>query len=132
MTTGFEIGIADDSTMTDLDDLTIPIPAPQSPFKPFYDYRILADGSKRGLGAATAIWRWAYLTDEQRDELRAFCGDPSAVIFITTRTAENSDSFATYAAIMNWPEEAEDRQGQRLGTIVRHDFVLEFRSLVAQ
>ena len=110
--------------MTNVEELSTPLPAPRSTFSPHSQYLRLGDGSVRGGGWATATWRWGFLTQAQRDQLRTFCTDASASVYIKPRKNDNSAAYQVYAATMIWPQEEErETSGKRL------DFVVEFTNL---
>jgi len=110
--------------MTNLENLTPPLPAPKSYFRPFYESITLADGSIRGMGSPVASWRWGVLSRAQRDALRVFCTSKSATVYIRTRKTDSADAYTDYRAIMIWPDDEERDAGRRL------DFLIEFRQLV--
>lgn len=103
------------------------LPAPHGLWTPYTQPVVLGDGMVRGAGWMTAEWKWGFITRAQRQILRAFCPAPnaSAIVYIKTRTVENSDAYVTYYANMIWPQQEEPQAGRRL------DFSLKFQGLVA-
>lgn len=107
--------------------LTEPVTVvPVASFEPFADYRTLASGKRLGLGAPVATWEFPTLEREQRDQLRTFCTEASAAVFIRTATNEDDDEYADFSAVMHWPD-AEDRPAG-----LRHGFRIRFTHLVEQ
>ena len=104
MTHEFEIGTSE-GTMTNLAALDMPVEAPRSAYAPYAKLVRLGDGSTRGLGYPQAQWSFPLLTLEERDQLKTFCADASAVVYI--RTKLNDDTYADFRAVMHWPEEEE-------------------------
>ncbi len=102
---------------------------PQWTYQPYTSYQDLLDGTRRGMGFPMATWHWQFLTDVQREALRALCPGLSAQVYIKTLTNETSSgvrTYGTFSAVMFWPPASEDKQaGNVLG------FTLEFHHLVA-
>ena len=122
----FEIG-ADVLTMVNVETLDGgSMPAPRAPYKVYTEPIELGSGAIRGAGFPSVIWRWGFLTQEQRDALRTYCPGASANVYIKTSGVDSADAYGIYSAVMVWPEE-EDRQASR-----RTDFAIEFRRLVPQ
>lgn len=117
----YEIG-ASYVGMTNVEDLATPLSAPKSTFLPYSQLLNLGEGTVRGSGWATATWRFGFLTQSQRNQLRTFCTSASASVYIKTRKNDTSDAYEVYTAVMIWPEENKDA-GKRL------DFVLAFQNL---
>ena len=97
---------------------------PKGYFRPFVEQRRLGNGQLRNLGRPVATWTWGLVARAQRDVLRTYCTGPSASVYIRTSTNESGDTFATYSAIVDWPDESDRQSGRRL------NFVLTFGSLV--
>lgn len=114
----FMIGLTK-QTMTNVEDLGI-IP-PKTEFRPALERVNLGSGKVRDLGYSVVIWRWGFLTLEQREKLRDYCSDASNEVWIRTRINEE-DKYADAKAIMIWPETEEREVGG-----IRIDFQLEFR-----
>lgn len=97
-------------------------------FEPHSVLQDTAAGTVRGLGWPTAQWILGLVSRAFRDELREFCPGPSAEVYITTRTSENSDEYATFLCEMVWPNPKDEGHSadQRL------DLVINFRKLVLQ
>ena len=111
--------------LTNVEDLTNAPAAPRSQFTESSVYVPLGDGTTRGAGWPTAKWRWGYLTQAQRDDLRAYCTGASNSLYICTRENDTSDQYNYYTCTMIWPLEEEKDHGKRL------DFVVEFQNLSA-
>lgn len=112
--------------MTNIEELTVPIPNMQSYFKPYGEVVILGNGMQFGRGFAQVDWKWNFLTREQRDQLRTFCTGASATVFIRTRVNDSADQYKNYQCLMFWPLEEERFARKRL------DFMVQFRQLVEQ
>ena len=119
----FEIG----STyvgMTNVEELTVPLPPPASTYKRYALEVDLGDDTVRGFGLPSATWRWQVLTLAQRDQLKTFCSGASATVFIQTKKRDASEVYDEFTAVMIWQEEEDVWSGR-----VR-DFVVRFRSMV--
>jgi len=92
----------------------------------------LGNNSARLLGAPYVEWRWGYMQSGERDILRTYCKNASALVYIWTPTTEKvsgvSNAAARYQAQMIWPapEMPEDPQTGR-----RVQFSIIFRQLVS-
>jgi hypothetical protein len=68
-------------------------------------------------------WIFGLLTQEERDELAAFCpGGVSNTIYIVTKMPD--DSYATFVGTLHWPEEEPTFPGSSFANII-----LEFTDL---
>jgi hypothetical protein len=110
--------------LANLESLTTPVVAPRATYRPYTDKVQLGDGSFRGIGAPIVTWRWGFLTQEQRDQLRLYCTGKSAAVHIQTTIVDSADEYRQFSCVMVWPDEEERQTTRRL------DFVLEFRQLV--
>jgi hypothetical protein len=122
MTSPYAIGTTYE-TLTPLDELTTPV---IDPTPSFYDGELritLGNGQKKWVGAPWAALDFALLTVDQRNQLREFCADGSAEIYLTTR--KNDDTFVTFSGIMWWPDE-----DQRALTDDPANLRVEFHNLV--
>ncbi len=117
----YEIG-ASYGAMVNLESLTAAVNPPKSSFRPNSQRQQLGDGTVRGGGWATAEWRWGFVTQAQRDQLRTFCTGASSEVYIKTRK-NDADAYQVYTAVMIWPEVEEKIAGRRL------DFVIQFQNL---
>lgn len=116
-------------TMTNLEELDVPIAPPKSTYSPGVEKVHLGSGKFRWLGSPVAEWRWGFLTQAQRDQLRTFCPGTSSIVYIQTRVNDQSgdppSDYQIFQAVMEWPNEDKDA-GRRL------DFVIRFTSLIPQ
>ena len=119
----FEIGTTEGG-MTNIEQLTTPLPDPRSSFLPFARTVSLGSGGTRGIGTPVAIWTFGILTVEQYSQLKTFCPDASADIFIHTKI--DDDTYATFSGVMIWPNELQDRF---LGGH-RRNLSVQFRQLI--
>lgn len=128
----FKIG----TSLMALDDLSeIFTPDRSDVFEPdwsFQDFATaieLADGTVKGQGFPIAIWRWAHLSDVNRQELKDLCPGLSALVYIETATNEvdiYGTVFKQYQAVMRWTEEDEDKSvDQTLGVLIRFTHLIE-------
>ena len=117
----FEIGLTE-MEMENLETLTTPLERPKSEYLPYARTVNLGDGGKRGVGSPMAVWRFALLTVEQRDQLKTFCPDASGTVYI--RTKLNDDAYANFQATMIWTEDEERWYG------VKRNYEILFRNLV--
>lgn len=122
ISTGFCIGTS--YPPDDLADFDPPIDAPLWSYNQSRDTVILADGSARGFGLPSASWRFGFLTNAQRDELREICPGASANVFIKTKTPESDENFVEFSAVMYWPV-TENAQSE-----VMLDITIEFANLI--
>lgn len=110
--------------LTNVEDLTNGVPAPKSAFVDYSQYLPLGDGTVRGSGWATGEWRWGYLEQAERGDLRAYCTGASNSVYIRTRENDTSDQYGYYSCTVIWPQEEEKDH------FYRPDFVLRFQKLV--
>lgn len=125
MATEFKIGSSLE-TLTRLEELTVPLPAPKAPFREVADIVTVASGLVVGKGFPNCQWIFSLLTTAQRDQLKTFCPNISARVYMRTMT-NDADAYKTYQAVMIWPVE-EDRD-----PTARHDrleLIVEFRRMV--
>jgi len=108
--------------MTNLVDLTVRVEPPRSQYFPYSRTVTLGNGTKRGLGAPMAVWGFALLTLEERNQLKEFCDGASAEVYI--RTKLNEDTYADFSATMIWPDEEERWYGEK------RNMTITFRNLV--
>jgi len=104
---------------------TLGLNAPRSTFKPWVSTIDLGNATARALGRPLAAWLWGFVTQAQRNTLRAYCTGKSARVYICTRKNDTSDAYVTYDALMLWPDDEEKATGRRL------NFTLQFRDLIA-
>lgn len=128
-TVDYKIGLTSGS-MIDLQSLTvsgspIPVDPPKSTMMPYSDSITLISGLVRGLGYPTCTWMWSVIPRAQRDALRQFCPGQSANVYIRTKTMDNSDIYANYAAVMVWPTLEEERDATR-----RVNLKITFKTMV--
>lgn len=104
---------------------TLGVLAPRGDMESYSQAIPLQSGLLRGGGWRRASWKWGYLPIAQRDILRAYCPDASALVYIKTKTRAAADAYAVYQATMIWqvPERVEATR--------RLDFELKFQNLVA-
>lgn len=112
--------------MTNIESLTTPVPNPKPFYRPYVEIVETLSGNDFGRGPAEVDWVWNIFTREQRDQLRTFCTGSSSLVYIRTRTNDNSDEYKNYQAVMHWPLDEERDAGKRL------DFKITFTHLVEQ
>ncbi len=110
------------ANLVNLESLSTAVNPPRSSFKEYSQRVGLGDGKIRGLGWATANWRWGFLSQAERNKLRTFCTGASNRVYIRTRKNDSSDAYNYYEAVMVWGEEERDHS-------IRLDFELVFRDL---
>ena len=130
----FQLGTT--STLTNIEALPTPLPVPRAPFKPYARTRTAASGRSLGQGFPTCQWIFSRLTPAHREQLRAFCPGPSAVVYIRTMTNEKdsphgipADAYQTFRAVLHWPE---DERRDPAKTHDRLELTLSFTHLVLQ
>lgn len=115
--------------LTNVESITVSsgpsIRAPNGNFQPYSQPLKLGNGLVRGGGWPTDVWRWGYMTQQQRDALRAYSTGASNSVYIKTRTVDSADSYAVFSASMIWPIK-EERVATR-----RDTFELQFQKLVS-
>ena len=119
----FEIGTTEVG-MTNLEALTTPVSPPRSSFLPYAKIVPLGSAGTLGVGSPVAVWSFGILTVEEYNQLKTFCPDASADIFI--RTKIDDDTYAVFSGVMIWPNELQDRF---LGGH-RRNLSIQFRQLV--
>lgn len=112
--------------LTNIESLATPVTPPRWFYRPDVERKKLANGLVRALGLPTAEWRWGVITRAERDILRTYCTSASTHVYIRTKTANSSDAYANFLAVMIWPEEEEVDATRRL------DFVIRFEHLEVQ
>jgi hypothetical protein len=131
-----EFGISLTSTITLLENLTVALPIPRAPYKPYMRSRTASSGKSIAQGFASFQWIFSRLTPAQREQLRTFCPGSSAVVYIRTMTNEKdtphsvaADSYQTFQCVMHWPD---DEKRDPAKTHDRLDFTITFTNLVLQ
>jgi hypothetical protein len=109
----YQIGTTQ-GTLTNLSSLSTSVPDPQQTFKPYYESVNTGSGLVVGRGWAQDRWDFGYLKDAQRNALKAFCPNGSAIVYIQTY----NDNLATpawkqYRAVMVWTNEGEERRNDK-------------------
>ena len=118
----FEIG-ATEGGMTNIEDLTTPLPAPRSNYFPYARTHSTGNGGTRGVGSPIATWTFPVFSVDQFNQLKSFCPDASADVYI--RTKLDNDAYADFQAKMIWPNDPQDRwYGER------KNFTVTFRNLI--
>jgi len=113
-----------------LEDLLDQAGDPDWSFQQYATAIRLGDGTLKGQGFPVAIWRWNFMTNANRDELKDLCPNLSALIYIRTPTNEidvyGDLVWGTFQCIMNWTPEDEDKQvNKTLGLIVTFTHLVE-------
>jgi len=109
--------------LTNIEQLTTPLPEPKSAFLPYARTISLGSGGTRGIGNPVAVWTFPILSIAQYNQLKTFCPNASADIFIVTKI--DDDTYATFSGMMIWPNEPQDRwYGER------KNFSVQFRQLI--
>jgi len=123
----FRIGLTS-GTVTNIEALAMPLPAPRAPFNPFARTVTAASGISIGKGFPSCQWIFARLTPVQREQLRTFCPGASAIVYIRTMTNDGGDTYANFQAVMHWPD-SERRDPAK--THDRLELAITFTHLVA-
>lgn len=112
--------------MVNVENLSTPLPAPKSMefYQPYTQYIPAGDGTVFGAGWAVTEWHWGYVTKAQYEQLKTFCSGASSEVYIKTR--KNDGTYATYKAVMVWPQ-THNIQGD-----IYLEFTLKFQRLEAQ
>ena len=113
------------ATLTELSSLTVPLKDPRATYQPYSQQIRLGSGKIRGIGFPVVSWRWGFLTQSQRDQLREYVENASEELYIETEFVDNSDAFVIAQVVATWPM-VEERDTTR-----RLDFVMDFMVLNA-
>ena len=100
--------------------------APKVRYYPGGESVVLGDGSKRWVGFPSATMTWGFISQANRDALRAYCAGASATVYISIPVNDNQDEYVDFQATMFWPDE-EERDASR-----RKEFVIEYKRLIEQ
>lgn len=119
----YEIGTTLEG-MTNIESLATPLPVPRAPFRDSARRVRAASGRVYGQGFASCEWLFSPLSSAQRAQLKTFCADESANVYI--KTLASNDTYKVYQAVMVWPE-TEDREPAIRDRI---DFAVSFTHLV--
>jgi hypothetical protein len=95
---------------------------PLGDFVRWVDTKSLGNGLARSVGRPLASWLWKNIGVAHRTALSNFCTGKSARVYICTLKDPNTNAFATYQAVMLWPDDDDT---------YKPDFVIRFRDLVA-
>lgn len=93
-------------------------------FQPWAGVADLGSGLARGLGRPTAQWFWGFILPAMKAQLRTYCPDKSARVFIKTLIDNATGTYATYEAAMLWPDDESQ--------IGSPPFQIDFRDLILQ
>jgi hypothetical protein len=107
--------------MINVEDVSADLLPPAGAYVPFSRPTPLLDGTVRGMGWATATWKWGWLALAQRNALKALCAGVSVETFI--KMPDDARVTRTYRAVLVWPA-AEQYYAN---TVL--DFTLSFRRL---
>jgi hypothetical protein len=117
------------NALTALSELIVPILSPpQAPFKPYAELEDLGDVTKLGIGWPSAEWRFPVLQVDELAQLREYCPEASAEVYIST--IDDVGVYHSYLAVMVWPEEPPIiRAGQVTDLVIRFDRLEEQEEL---
>lgn len=101
------------------------VPAPEQTFVKYSQSVQLGDGTSKGVGWPSCEWRFGFLTETQRDALKAYCPNASAEVFI--RTFDEDLDYQNYECVLIWPSNGEERT---VGASI--DVTLQFQRMVQQ
>lgn len=96
----FEIGTTT-LNVTNLEDLGLDPPF-QDAYKPYAAEVAAADGLFYGHGWAELAWRWGFISQADRDILKAYCSAKSSTVYIRVLGQDNTWDYCQ--AVMVWPE----------------------------
>lgn len=111
--------------MANLEDMSPAVFAPKHGRIEYSRPVTTGDGQVKGLGWLTTSWHWDFMTQAQYTQLKTYCANLSASVFIKTKN--NSNTYSTYSAIMLWPTQEPEHDHSKL-----LDVTIEFRALVVQ
>jgi len=110
--------------LTDLAALTVPLPRPYAPFRRYAEVINTQDLGAVGIGFPSCTWTFAKLTYAQVAQLKTFCANASASVFI--ETMNSTGSYKQYSCKMIWP--IEDNTPATAGNV--ENLTVTFRGLV--
>jgi len=110
MTYEYKIGTSRDGMVT-LDILGVP--APHNEFVPFSLYLDLGNGGARGHGWASDEWLWGFVTQTQRDALKAYIPDAGAHIFVRD-LKDDGLTWRDFECEAIWPQREVRTTGHRI------------------
>lgn len=111
-------------TITDLQDLDVPITYPKSAYLPTAVTKKTGANTKRGFGLPVAYWTFPLMSLDERNQLKSFCSGYSATVYICTK--KDDDTYAKFQCVMNWPD--DDTSGRWFGE--RKEIIIEFVNLM--
>jgi len=79
-------------------------------YEPYSEYKKLADGKIKGVGAPKAIWSFKGLRFDQRENIKDFCTAMSSDVYIRTPTNETNAGvriWDDFQAVMSWMPRSE-------------------------
>jgi hypothetical protein len=115
----YEIGTSIAGMQTlDILGITAPFQAPYAPYTVEID---AADSRVYGHGLSSTAWLWGFVTQAERDLLKAYCPGKSAVVYI--RTHDDDWEYVYCQAVMIWQPETPPSNGYIV------DFSIAFRIL---
>lgn len=117
-------------TMVNVDTI-VGMHLPRGSFRLYPMVYVGADGRTVGDGRPTASWRFDVLTQSELNGLRAYLVSGSTYLMsapVYIRTRLDDGSFATFAAIMHWPEDIASKRVPA-GAGVYQDVEIQFTAL---
>ena len=121
MASPFMIGTT--SSTTAIDQLTTPLPDPKSSYLPYARINNKGNGGTRGIGSPVAQWTFGILSAAEYSQLKTFCPNASADVYIQTKL--DDDTYELFQGKMIWPNEPQDRWFAQ-----RKNFTVIFRNLI--
>ena len=112
-------------SLVNLESLGTLVYPPKSTFTESSQELRLGNGLVRGAGWQVATWRWGFMSQAQRDQLRTFCTASSAAVYIRSRKNDNSNAYTYYSGTVIWPTGQEEQEHFK-----RLAFSLRFQNLV--
>jgi hypothetical protein len=107
------------------------IPNPHPVWVPGVSSEKLGDNGARILGSPAVVWQWGFISQYERDILRAYCPGAYSNVYIITTTTEKvggvSNVAKRYLAKMIWPPPSQPENPQ---TGRRLEFSIMLRQLV--
>lgn len=118
MTAIYSYAIGSTNPPTNLESLTVPVNPPNARPVEASQFLETADGGMRSQGFPWTRWDFDTLSQAMVNQLRTFCPNQSANVYITTLLLDGT--YATYSAVMWWPNQQAEKRTKGSGSARFH------------
>lgn len=126
--TEYSYAIGASNPPTNLESLTVPVNPPNGRYFEAGQFLEVADGGMRAQGFPWTRWDFDNLSQAMIDQLRTFCPDQSADVYITTKMLDGT--YETFSAVMWWPNQQSEKRAKAAGEKQFHqELQITFRRL---